>query len=333
MLTMLKLKYLFDNLDLSLMLLRYWEPDMDTKEAITHFRTSANAVYSFHANGQKYFLRFIPVEEKPSESIQAELDFLKFLRNNGYPAVKAVPSKDDRELVVANTPWGLYNAVVFEEAKGTQISNIAYDDSVFHDLGKSLGRLHKLSSGYCACGNFRPDWKQTLEWCESVFRQYPAVPKSFDEVRLLSDFFSKLEQSRTNYGLIHYDFEIDNVFYDQDRRTCYPIDFDDAVYHWYAMDVTQTIASIRNDLPKEYIEQAEKEFLRGYRTQMELAEHMLALMPVFHRYANLYGYARILRSVYDSWDNEPKWMANGLRPHIARLMQKRTEAFGSEISL
>ena len=54
--------------------------------------------------------------------------------------------------------------------------------------------------------------------------------------------YTQLEQlpvSPAGYGLVHYDFEPDNVFYD--GETCHVIDFDDSMEHFYAIDLVQMI--------------------------------------------------------------------------------------------
>ncbi len=53
---------------------------------------------------------------------------------------------------------------------------------------------------------------------------------------------------------------MDNVFYDEQSDTFNPIDFDDAVYHWFIMDVEQSLNNLREDLPIERYGRATEEF-------------------------------------------------------------------------
>jgi len=57
---------------------------------------------------------------------------------------------------------------------------------------------------------------------------------------------------------------------------------------------------------------------------------MEKLMPVFDRYARLYGYVRILRATRERLANEPEFMKN-IRAHLARLSEKRKRDFGKPI--
>ncbi|WP_374020403.1 hypothetical protein ABU162_12735 [Paenibacillus thiaminolyticus] len=36
------------------------------------------------------------------------------------------------------------------------------------------------------------------------------------------------------------------MFYDETSHSCHVIDFDDAMYHWYAMDIEQALASLQD---------------------------------------------------------------------------------------
>lgn len=102
---MLKLKYLFHNKELAEMILKNWEYDCDDPDLLKYYRTSSNAVYWCKNNGNIFFLRFAPDEEKSKENILAELEFLRYLKSNGYSSVETILSKAGNELEVANTPW------------------------------------------------------------------------------------------------------------------------------------------------------------------------------------------------------------------------------------
>lgn len=102
-------------------LIQSWEHDTDT---LKFWRASSNFIYLFERTDVRHFLRFIHEEDNTIENIQAELDFLKHLIANGYPA------------------------------------------------------------------------------------------------------------SAEHMGLIHYDFETDNIFYDEEESCYYTIDFDDSMIHW-----------------------------------------------------------------------------------------------------
>ena len=327
---MLRLKYLFDNQDLAHMILENWEYDYNDPNLLKYFRISSNAVYWCNNQDDTFFLRFAPAEEKIKEKILAELEFLKYLRNNDYPAVDTILSRSGNELEVVNTPWGTFYAVAFKKASGKQISQTPLTKNLIFGLGKSLGKLHKLSSEFVPLNNKRDDWQETFCWMEDVLSTFPDQDDAKNELNILKAYFSKLPNSKENYGLIHYDFETDNVFYDEITQDYTPIDFDDAMYHWYAMDLEQSLDSLKEDIPKEQVAPSVNEFIKGYRSEYDISDEMLKLLPVFRRYANLYGYIRILRSVEEKWNNEPDWMID-LRITLENSLNNQKKSFGIAI--
>lgn len=328
---MMKLKHLFANTDLAQMLLCNWDIARGQEPHIEHFRSSANAVYTLSCGAGTFFLRIAPLEEKSPESVEAELDFLCYLREQGYPAARSVPAADGKAFVTADTPWGVHSMTVFEKALGMPMEQITCSKAVYEGFGQSLRRLHRLSRGYQPPGTARTDWRERLDWCARMAAEYGADLLVLSEARLIGDALNTLPRTPDNYGLVHYDFELDNVFYDADHGFT-AIDFDDAMYHWYALDVAQSVESIREEVPGAQRESAVSSFLSGYQTEMPLDAQAFASMPVFTRFVNLYGYVRCLRCAREHWDNEPQWMLD-LRGRLDRAMEKRRTQFGQPLSL
>lgn len=327
---MLKLKHLFNNKDLAQMILEHWEYDHDDPNLFNYYRISANAVYWCKNKDDRFFLRFTPAEETTKERILGELDFLRYLRNNGYPAADTILSKANNELEAVDTPWGRYYAVAFKKAPGKSIEDIELTPAIIFGLGKSLGALHKLSCEYMPSNNKRSDWKEKIQWMEEVLSDFPMEIDAKNELTLLKEYLSKLSVTRDNYGLTHYDFEADNVFYDENTKTYNPIDFDDSMYHWYAMDIDQTIDSLKDNIPEEQLDVSINHFIDGYRSEHIVSNDLLSILPVFRRFADLYGYVRVLRSIQGKWSNEPEWLVN-LRIRLENSLNRRKAKFGSPI--
>lgn len=324
---MLKLKYLFDNRDLAEMLLGNWDYDKCSLEMFKYYRISENAIYPFQNEGKIKLLRFVPALEKDKSNILAELEFINYLSSNQYPSLRTVLSNNDEEIITANTPWGKYYATVFDRVSGVQIGDTDFNDSIMYELGKTLGSLHRLSSSFSPI-NKRWSYEEVLLWINSTLTEYQNQETALEEVHLLQAYFSKLPKSIENYGLVHYDFELDNVFYDEVTHTCNVIDFDDAMYHWYAMDIEQSLDSIKEEVEPSRYEHDKELFLNGYRSEYSVTEEMLSLLPAFRRFANLYNYARVLRSSAEAWDNEPEWLID-LRVKLNNSMKRKSVNFGS----
>ncbi|MDF2673556.1 MAG: hypothetical protein K0R09_1821 [Clostridiales bacterium] len=322
---MMKLKNLFPNFDLATMIVKNW--DYDSLDLFKYWRISSNAIYPFKNQEKVHFLRIAPVDEKSEEAILGELEFLRYLRDKSYTAILAKPSKNGKELEIVNTPWGKYYAVVFERVKGEALEDTQITNDIALLWGKALGRLHKLSQAYIPIGQKRCSWKDQIDWVKKVLNDFPDEKKAYREAKILEEFFQSLPITDENYGLIHYDFELDNVFYDEETNEISPIDFDDSMYHWYAMDIEQTIDSIKSEISPVRAEEVAEKFLEGYRSEYNISDDMISLFPVFRRFADLYGYTRLLLSTQEKWGNEPEWL-DKLRIKLSDIMNKRKSKFG-----
>ena len=94
---MLKLKHLVENFDLAKEALTHWEHDSETLDkAFTRFRISSNAIYPFFCNGALCFLRLAPAEEKLECNLRGELEFLTYLQEKDFPALRCVSEKPEQ---------------------------------------------------------------------------------------------------------------------------------------------------------------------------------------------------------------------------------------------
>ena len=72
---MLKLRYLFDNRNLALMLLENWEYDNEALEMLNYYRISGNAIYPYKCNGDICYLRFTPWTKVTENEMNEEIKF------------------------------------------------------------------------------------------------------------------------------------------------------------------------------------------------------------------------------------------------------------------
>lgn len=325
--SMLNLKYLFDNTNLAEMLIHNWDYDQESLELFKYYRISSNAIYPFQSQGQTQLLRFAPTIEKNKENLLAELEFIAYLRDHNYGVLESVGSKNNEELVEVPTPWGDYYASVFKRVSGVQLNQTDYSDHVIFSYGKALGKLHQLSSAYIPTQSRRWSYIEVLDWIQEILLDYPAEAAALKEVDLLRLYFASIPKNTSNFGLIHYDFEFDNVFYDEATNSCNAIDFDDSMYHWYAMDIEQALDSLQDEVSSESYSQKEQCFLDGYKTEFTISDDLSMLLPACRRFANLYGYVRILRSIKEEWPNEPEWCIK-LRAKLKRALEGNSAGFG-----
>ncbi|MCG3088941.1 phosphotransferase enzyme family protein [Sporosarcina cyprini] len=327
---MLKLKYLFNHVDLAEMLVRYWGYDESSLEMFKYYRVSSNAIYPFQKDGKTQLLRFSPRSEKLRENLLAELDFIAYLKTQKFGVLEAVVSKEGEKLVEANTPWGEYFASVFARVPGVQMGDTDLNDRIVFKYGESLGLLHQLSSKFESSVSKRWSYSDVLDWVQTIIMEHPNETEALAETEKLRAYFDSIPKELSNYGLIHYDFEFDNVFYDETSRSCFAIDFDDSMYHWYIMDVVQAMDSLEDCIPPEQLQQKKQCFLDGYQSQFDISKDTFDLIPACKRFANLYSYARLLRTTEEEWEHEPKWMVD-LRQRLIGAMKNSSMNFGEDL--
>ncbi len=325
---MLKLKYLLDNRPLVMKILSKWHYDEDSHELLEQYRISSNAVYPFLSNGDVQLLRFYPVPEKPHNSGQAEISFLNYLKESQYPSLRLVRSLQQNDFEIIEEEGESYFACVFEKVPGISIDSLPLRKDIAAAAGKALGELHNLSALYAPD---IPRWSYTdvLAYCRQVFQDSGEQGLPVLEADFIEKLLNVLPKSKERYGLIHFDFERDNLFYSQDSNTCHVIDFDDAMYHFFAVDVERAVDDMtEND--KERAEWIEQWFLDGYRSVRPISDDELAMFPLFKRFSNLYGYARILRVLKEPLESGPDWM-HELYIHLNDLLKERSEDFGKPL--
>lgn len=313
---MLKLKYLVENFELARMALRHWPHDEATlAERLSRFRISANAVYPFDCEGKLCFLRLTPAEETSSPLIREELCLIRRLRSDGYPALEPIPALNGEDFVTLHSPWGIWYASAFTAVPGQPLEHVEWTEEILVRYGEALGRLHHLNMEYLPAPG-RPNYLHLMKWIKDQMEDAPYA--LFYECDAVKEELSKLWRGPYTYGIIHGDFEPDNVFWD--GETCHAIDFNDCMMHFYALDVVIAL----DELPPE----AAEPFLRGYRAACPESEVKEADFPLMRRFRQLYQYARLLHALSERPDPEPDWM-----PGLVEKLQGMMSAIEEQITL
>jgi Ser/Thr protein kinase RdoA (MazF antagonist) len=321
---MMKLKNLVCDTDqVAKEILRNWEHDGGS---LNFWRGSANYVYFFTNKDEKYWLRFSKKDENSLEQIKGEIEYLMYLKNNGHPSVYPIKSYNDNYVEVVEFELETYYAVVFNKAEGVNLELDDMTEVQFESWGKSLAALHNLSKAFKPKEYVRNSWKEILEFTRYILSNFPNERSAIEELNRMEKWLKSLPISEESYGLIHYDFQLDNVFYKEQSNEFYVIDFDSSMYHWYVMDIVCALGDLQ-DLEDSKAENGLKYFLKGYCSINNIKEEDITLMPKFQRFDNLVTFAKLLRSLQDSdFSQEPNWLQR-LRPRLLRKCVEYREGF------
>ena len=307
---MLPLKYLFENYELAKECLkRYDHSERYLDEMLKHFRISSNAIYPFYANDKAKvcYLRLSPTEEKSPSEVSSEIQFIMWLLDRGFPIMKPYPMKNGKLNDVISTQWGTYNVSCFEEVSGETLEDIDGGPELARGYGSILAELHNLSEEYPYSGE-RKTHTELLAKAKEQLERYHAPEIIISQCEILSDELAALGKSKSSYGLIHYDFEPDNVLYDEESGQFGVIDPDDSISCWYALDVVRAIDAMDDVVEKGLEEQAVRAFFEGYRSKRSFSEEQLASMHLMRRLVSLQEYATILHVLAEPAEEEPEWM-------------------------
>jgi Ser/Thr protein kinase RdoA (MazF antagonist) len=301
-------------------LLSQWPHDPGTAKFL---RTSANALFTFTHAQQPYVLRFNHTSERSAGHIRAEIAYLHYLSAAGLRIARPIRSSAGRYVESLDTTHGLFHAVVFEAVAGEQFEIDTLTLDRFSQWGKTLGSLHHAAQTYIGAG--RPTWQDHVAWlAESIPASEQAAKGTLDKLRAHMD---SLPVSTHNFGLIHYDFELDNLLWTEYGLAM--IDFDDSAWYWFAADIAYALRDLfGDDLAKLDLESAPfRAFISGYRTEKDISPEDIQLLPVFLRLHHVMAFAKLLRSLEnDDQSDEPAWAA-ALRNKLELKIQAYRDEF------
>lgn len=247
------------------------------------------------------------------EQLLAEVDFVRYLAQNGLPVAQPVPSEAGNwvELLPLDEQ-ACFLAYAFEKAPGEMYPDedeVHFPEALLVEWGRLSGHLHRLSAGYQP----HPE-RRRLPWHANDLLDFPVLIPSGQKLVYqrrdeLLDRLRLLPQDAESYGLVHGDFHHGNFLVQGEKITLF--DFDAAEYFWYAGEVC---VALYNCLPLPRGETARRRtyalnylhhFLRGYRQEREFSAYWLAQIPLFLKYCELLNYA-YFHKYWDLQDLSPR---------------------------
>lgn len=297
-------------------LVAQWEHDSDPPRLV---RASANFVCRFHARGADRFLRFADSSERTRGIVEGEIDLLGWLDESGMAVARPVCSTSGDLVETVDTDLGTFHTVVFEGVPGTHLQIERLDSHRFQDWGAALGRLHAATANYSG-----PALATRLTWHDQLDRARPHIPTDQSAIRReldeLAAALAALPVDRERFGLIHGDFELDNLCWpDRGGRAPGILDFDDCARHWYAADLAFALRDLFDD-GADLGHPSVGAFVGGYRAHFPLGDEMLAALPLFSRLSRLLVYAKLVRSLdLPDRPDQPEWLRALRRKFEARI--------------
>ncbi|WP_339252257.1 phosphotransferase [Sporosarcina sp. FSL W8-0480] len=287
-------------------LLENWGFEQDS---VRFLRASSNFVFVFERNGEKYILRVTPNGNR--KKLMEEVSFLSFLSVNGVSVNIPERSKNGNMVEEAKSDLGVFQAVVFNLLPGAQYEIEELLERQFYLWGEALGNLHNCSKQFLKKHSTLINYVQQFAELDSILPQNESLAQR--ELETIKTWLSTLEINQDNYGIIHFDFELDNLIWDGDNVQI--IDFESSMGNWYVAD----IAFALRDLFIGKVDFSNKSFqlfLDGYRSKRNLTESEISEIPMFLRLHNLITFTGLFRTLDVHKDrNNPEWI-HGLQKKL-----------------
>ncbi|MBR6185311.1 MAG: phosphotransferase [Clostridia bacterium] len=255
-----------------------------------------NQVFIVRYNGEnKYVLRVSALDDRNEEAYLAETEFVRYLAQNGAPVADVIPSIRGNLVERMEADGKTAYMSLFAYAKGMLISDNGYRyregaplEEYFHNTGKALGAIHRLSKTYTPVYP-RPDYfdKYNRAYLDRLIPDdFGGLKKAVAE-RL--DAFHALPRDKSVYGLVHFDFSDGNYHIDMKTGEITVFDFDNCMNCWYMFDLAnlwlhnegwtrwETDPGKRLALMRQCFDLQ----LQGYKAETDLTHEMLEKLPLF----------------------------------------------------
>jgi Ser/Thr protein kinase RdoA (MazF antagonist) len=301
-------------------LLAPWEHD---DEPPLYWRASSNFVFFFKWSGQDRVLRFNHASERAADAIQAEVDYVNALAEAGVRVAQPIRSITGNYVESIATVQGLFHAVVFEALPGKQLDLEELTSEQLVRWGRALGELHQAATRYSNPG--RPSWQDHLRMIAKILPMQESG--ALQELERLRSELNQLTITEHNFGLIHYDFEPDNLIWNDNQPGI--IDFDDCAWYWFVADIAFALSDLFGDCASkvDFQHGSYLLFIQGYRSVRPIEQAELGLLPLFIRLQNVFTFTRLYRAVTPiNLTGELPWMA-GLRSKLGAKMQFYRDEF------
>ena len=275
-----------------------WRHDPGT---VRFFRSSANVIYILTVDGERCFLRCAASTERSRETIEIELAVIEHARDAGISVVRPLRSIAGAFVETVETDIGPVHAVLFQGIPGEHKDPASLSDTELRAWGACVGKLHAALATVPAASNRKPPgWKVILD---SATRGSAAVRQEGERI---SAILQALPQDDSTYGLLHNDLELDNLIWRDGVPTV--LDFDEYSSGWYLTDIAKALDEVF-DNGETVGGPGIQSFLAGYRSEHDLDDRHLALLPEFSALIRLQTWALLDRAIdLSPEDVDQDWM-------------------------
>lgn len=235
------------------------------------------------------------LNDRSKEDYLAELEYVRYLYENGASVSNVISSKDGNLVEEMQYENCTIYIAVFEKAKGMQLAENGYRyregvplTEYFYNCGKTLGKIHQLSKEYQPKhSRYQFADKYNMEYLERLLPESLSLLKA--KIGVILGELDKIEKTKEVYGMVHFDYSDGNYHIDFEDGTITVYDFDNCCHAWYMYDLAELWTHgegwIRFETDfekrKQFMEDYFAKILEGYRTETSLDAAIVEQLPLF----------------------------------------------------
>ena len=278
---------------------KYWL----CKEDINYIGGFQNYIYEYKKDSN-YILRISHSSRRTFEQIKAEVEWINYLAENEVSVSYAIPSAKNNLVEVIEAENSYFCAVSFIKAEGGPPEKKDWNNKLFYNVGKLVGRMHILTKEYNPSNSSytRPNAFEEMNKIGDNYldKDDEMLVSKYNQILKYPEKFNKDEEC---YGLIHCDIHQGNYFVKNGKITLF--DFDDCGYSWFVEDIAMCLfyAVFPGGLDRKTEEKASEfyyNFMEGYITENIIEDKWLKEMPYFFKQRELFLYIVLMASNYNA---------------------------------
>ena len=179
--------------------------------SVEYITTCRNIIYKAICKDNRFVIRLTNQQVRTKEQIECELQFQEYLFTNGADVTRPLITTDNERVIECVIGTKRYYASAFTFAKGLNWDErVDESPEMLYQIGKALGKVHKLSKNYKVATYKRRKWYEQQELAEApeLFEEYSK--ELYTSFMSFVDQMKALENDHDRYGLTHGDYLMSN---------------------------------------------------------------------------------------------------------------------------
>lgn len=155
-------------------------------------------IYEFKQNDTDYILRITHSSRRTIAQIEAELEFIEYLHENGVNCAGVLAARNGRTVVEVSDGKELFLASAFTKVPSSHVAKNDINPDLHREYGRLLGKMHRLAK------SFQPKSPDIVRHKWNVWPNYGAAlpagnEKVIEKYLELASKVSLLSKNGVNY--------------------------------------------------------------------------------------------------------------------------------------